>query len=85
MTYYAQNRLRHIDLGVCCLVLVDKHAHQYDHIDKHCKVLADSWISHTTWSQRVVDVGFAGSWLYLDRYMVDYDVNDDEWPDEEKT
>jgi len=45
--------------------------------EAQCKYVRPKLISYPT--ERMVDVGIAGKWMILDRKMIDYDINEDEW------
>jgi len=69
--------LRVLDLGFATVVWraessVESSAYKY-----HCPYLRRSLLE--TLRTRIVDVGFAGRWIFLTYKMVDFDVNDGEW------
>jgi hypothetical protein len=37
---------------------------------------------YLTFHERIVDVGFVGKWWKLQEYMIDYDINDEEWKEQ---
>jgi hypothetical protein len=79
--YHNQRRLRRFTFCVCCVMWVDNFDAQVDLYEAQCKHLKVGWLD---WQERIVDVGVAGRWLYLDRAMRDYDINPEEWEDSER-
>jgi len=77
--YWNERRLRRFTFGVCSVMWVDNFDRQVDLYEAQCKHLKVGWLD---WWKTVVDVGVAGRWRYLDRAMLDYDINPEEWPDE---
>ena len=79
MTYYAQDRLMHVSLGVCSLIMLRPSSAQCDLYENQCKEIQSRWIKIEDWESRILDVGFNNSWYYLQQYMIDYDINDTEF------
>ena len=74
----AQNAgcLRRLNLGVCSLMWCDNYDAGVDVYAARCRAIGVRWRDIPS---RVVDVGVLGRWLWLERAMVDYDINPDEW------
>ena len=71
-------QLRFLNLGVCRLVWRSDYSSWLKLYNAQCTHLKPRWIE---FHKHVVDVGVCGQWIYLDRAMEDYDINDDEWKD----
>ena len=72
-----EKTLRRLDLGVISLLLrMDLNPDCAVYINQ-CDFLKPTYVEQLT--ERLVDIGIAGRWRILDRKMVDYDVNPDEW------
>ncbi len=73
---YYQNRLRSINFGVFTLVLKEKYSNDCDIFDRNCYYTKPRWLSM---KDRFVDIGFLGRWYQLEKAMIDFDVNEDEF------
>ena len=76
-----EGRLRRFTFALCSIMWVDNFDSCVDLYEAQCKQLKVGWLN---WRDRIVDVGVAGRWRGLDRMMIDYDVNPEEWADSEK-
>lgn len=81
MQYYSENRLTCLNFGVFSIIRIEPHSLTYDSVEKHCDVLSERWIYMDTWKKNVLDIGFLDRWYNLERIMLDYDVNEDEFPE----
>ena len=79
MKYSAEDRLRRVNLGVFSLILLDEYSSDHHSFEKHCSSIQPRWIYLDEWKERIKDFGFVGQWYYLERTMVDYDINEDEF------
>jgi len=71
----AGSHLRYISLGVCAVVLQRVHSPDCKNYHQTCKYLQPRlWLVH----HRVVDVGGWGRWWWLEKNMVDFDVNEEQ-------
>lgn len=68
--------LRRFSLGVLSVMWVDNFDPDVDLYEARCKLLKVGWLN---WRERIVDFGILGHWRWLDRAMIDYDINPDEW------
>lgn len=73
-----QERLRIQSLGLLSLVWVSEFGPGCDLYEKHCYYTQPRW---KTFPQKVIDVGFLGHWLFLEKAMKDFDVNEAELAD----
>ncbi|KAJ8040537.1 Mitochondrial import inner membrane translocase subunit Tim29 [Holothuria leucospilota] len=64
--------IRRMNLGVCSLMWRDNFGTDVSLFDSSCKHLKVTW---KEFPNRILDVGFHGRWLYLEKAMQDYDVN----------
>ncbi|XP_022087274.1 mitochondrial import inner membrane translocase subunit Tim29-like [Acanthaster planci] len=71
-----QGRIRRLNLVVCCVMWRDDYSKALGRYDSQCEYLRPSW---RDFNQRVLDVGLMNRWYYLEKAMVDYDVNDEEF------
>lgn len=72
-----QGRLRRFTFAVFSVMWVDNFDASIDLYEAQCKQLKVGWLN---WRDKIVDVGVGGRWRGLDRCMVDYDINPEEWP-----
>ncbi|XP_066929015.1 mitochondrial import inner membrane translocase subunit Tim29-like [Clytia hemisphaerica] len=79
MKYVAEDRLQLIHFGVFSVILLNDHSKYHDAYDKHCSTIQSRWIYIDEWKERIKDVGFLDKWYFLERNMIDFDVNEDEF------
>ncbi|XP_046566674.1 mitochondrial import inner membrane translocase subunit Tim29-like [Haliotis rubra] len=72
-------KLRFTSLGILTLVWRTQHSHWSGLYDAQCKQLKPQW---SEFHKHVVDVGVLGKWIYLDKAMIDYDINPEEWDED---
>jgi hypothetical protein len=82
MWCYNNDQIRRLNLGVCSLMWQDNFAKEVDLFEAQCKPLKVGWLDM---KERVLDIGIAGRWLWLNKAMIDYDINPTEWPEEQKS
>ena len=69
-----EKRLGYRNLGIISLLY---QTHSNKELKEFSAVfLSPRWVDY---ADRIVDVGFLGSWYYMDQAMRDYDINDQEW------
>ena len=78
MWAYNQGRVRRFTLGVCSFMWIDHYSKDADIYEAKCKHLKVGW---TEFHKYIVDVGVNGRWLNLEKAMIDYDINPNEWKD----
>ncbi|CAH1773536.1 unnamed protein product [Owenia fusiformis] len=80
-----EGRLRFFNLGVCTIVWFANFSREVDLYETQCKHLKPAFLDR--FNTRFVDVGVAGHWFNLEKYMIDFDINSTEWPviEESKT
>lgn len=76
ITSYYQNRLTCQNLGLFSIIFNNDYPEECDAYDKNCFYMQPRWINI---HERIVDFGFLGRWFMLEKMMVDYDVNDEEF------
>ena len=76
-----EGTLRRFSFGVCSIIWMDNFGKEVDVYEAHCKPLKVGWVEMMT--DRVVDVGILDRWIYMDDAMIDFDINPEEWPEEE--
>ena len=76
---YNEGTIRRLNLGVCSIMWLDNFDKDVDFFQAHCKQLRVGWLNM---KERIVDVGVVNRWIYLEKYMEDFDINPQEWPDE---
>ncbi|XP_015782115.1 mitochondrial import inner membrane translocase subunit Tim29-like [Tetranychus urticae] len=72
-----ERTLKRLDLGVISLLLRMDLSPDCALYINQCDFLKPTYMELLT--ERLVDIGVAGRWRVLDRKMIDYDVNPDEW------
>ncbi|XP_071118872.1 mitochondrial import inner membrane translocase subunit Tim29-like [Haliotis cracherodii] len=75
-------KLRFLSLGILTLVWRTQHSHWTGLYDAQCKQLKPQW---SEFHKHIVDVGVLGRWIYLDKAMIDYDINTEEWDEDGKS
>ncbi|KAH3696206.1 mitochondrial import inner membrane translocase subunit Tim29-like [Dreissena polymorpha] len=69
-------QLRCYNLGVCSLMCVRESGDDVGLYAANCKYVRPHWMEfHKT----IIDVGILGHWINLEKAMVDYDIQPDEW------
>ena len=78
LKYRNQERIRVQSFGILSLVWVSEFGPSCDLYEKHCEYVQPRWNS---FPQRMIDVGILGHWYFLEKAMIDYDVNEAELAD----
>ena len=73
---YNEGVVRRLNLGVCSLMWLDNYDPQVDLYKAQCKPLKVGWLEMR---ERIVDIGVLERWIYMEKAMIDYDVNPAEW------
>eukprot|EP00794_Sanderia_malayensis_P012039 gene12040-13281_t len=73
---YHQSRLSSKNLGLFTLIFKDNFPDDCDIYDRNCYYMKPRW---TSIKERFVDIGFLGRWYQLEKTMIDFDVNDEEF------
>ena len=76
------HKLRHISFFFCSVLWLDNFPKSLKTYESNCKFLKVGWVDMLR-ENRVIDFGIAGRWLVLRHNMKDYDINEDEWPQEQ--
>ena len=71
----SENRLSVHDFGLFSLVREKKHSDVSCFYEARCYYLKERWLYMY---KSIVDIGFLGKWHFLEKAMIDYDVNEDE-------
>ena len=71
--------LHHTNLGIFSLVWISEHRDELDLYRAKCKHTNLPWYQ---WHEKVVDIGILGKFMILNRLMKDYDVNTNEWKEQ---
>ncbi|XP_038048428.1 mitochondrial import inner membrane translocase subunit Tim29-like [Patiria miniata] len=71
-----EGRIRQLNLVVCSVMWRDDYGPLLGLYDSQCEYLRPGW---RDFDKRVLDVGFMNRWYYLDKAMVEYDVNEEEF------
>ncbi len=78
---YNAGLVRRLNLGVCSLMWLDNYDPGVDVYPAQCKPLKVGWLDM---KDRIVDVGVLDRWIYMERALVDFDVNPVEWEEAER-
>lgn len=73
--------LRRTTFGVFSVMWIDNHDPAVDVYEARCKLLKVGWFD---WPERIVDIGILRRWRWLEQVMIDYDVNQSEWDEQEQ-
>lgn len=76
LSYYNEGLIRRLNLGVASLIWIDNYDASCDLFEARCKSLKPHWLN---FHHRVVDIGFCGQWWLIDRAMIDFDINPNEF------
>ncbi|PIK40313.1 hypothetical protein BSL78_22841 [Apostichopus japonicus] len=68
--------LKRMNLGVCSIMWRDNYSRNLSLFDSTCTHLKVPW---KEFPERIVDIGVHGRWLQLEKAMIDYDVNENEF------
>ena len=71
--------LRRTTFGVFSIMWIDNYDPAVDVYEARCKLLRVGWFE---WPERIVDIGVLGHWRWLEKAMIDYDINPSEWDDQ---
>ena len=71
-----EGRLKAYNLGICSLMCEREFSTDLGLFSANCKYVQPHW---TEFHKSIIDVGVFGRWVNLDKAMVDYDINPDEW------
>lgn len=74
--HHSHGRLRRFTFGVCSVIWVSDYPKYVDLYEAHCPDVKMTWME---WPKYFVDVGLLGHWLWSEEYMVDFDINPEEW------
>lgn len=79
----ASNRgeLKRYSFGVGSLIFKNNYGSGLDIYHARCPQLKPTYKDYIS---RIEDVGINGHWLMMERNMIDYDINPNEWPAEEE-
>lgn len=78
LKFRSQERIRIQSLGLFSVVWVCEFGPDCDLYERHCYYTQPRWKS---FPEKFLDVGFLGRWYYLQKAMIDYDVNEFELAD----
>ena len=73
---YNAGHIRRLNLGVCSLMWLDDYDATVDLYEARCKSTRVRWLDM---KDRIVDIGVMGRWLWLEKALIDYDINPEEW------
>ncbi|XP_004209441.2 mitochondrial import inner membrane translocase subunit Tim29 [Hydra vulgaris] len=79
MKLYSEERLRIWNFGIFSLIMINPYSEVFDAFEKHCSTIENRWNRVDTWKKRIVDIGFINRWILMEKIMLDFDINDDEF------
>ena len=79
MKYRSEDRLKISNFLIMSIVTLQMYPDGFDSYDRHCNTLHSRWLHLRDWKSRIVDYGFLNRWYMLEKMMMNYDVNDDEF------
>ena len=71
-----------LNLGFLSLLWVDNYAKVCGVFKSQCEYLKPRYL---TFHERIVDIGFLGSWWILENKMKHFDINPSEWDENGKS
>ena len=78
---YNEGLIRRLSLGVCSLIWLDNYDKDVDVYQARCKSLKVGWLEM---KDRIIDIGVLDRWIYMEKAMIDYDINPAEWEELER-
>ena len=78
---YNEGLVRRLSLGVCSFMWLDNYDKDVDVYQARCKSLKVGWLEM---KDRIIDVGVLDRWIYMEKAMIDYDINPVEWEELER-
>ena len=78
---YNEGLVRRLSLGVCSFMWLDNYDKDVDVYQARCKSLKVGWLEM---KDRIIDVGVLDRWIYMEKAMIDYDINPAEWEELER-
>ena len=78
---YNEGLVRRLNLGICSLMWLDNYDKQVDVYQAQCKSLKVGWLEMR---DRIIDIGVLDKWIYMEKAMIDYDINPAEWKELER-
>ncbi|KAG7164477.1 mitochondrial import inner membrane translocase subunit Tim29-like [Homarus americanus] len=73
---YNHGLVRRLSLGFCSILWVDNYSKVCGVFKSRCEYLKPRLL---TFHERIMDVGFLGSWWIIDKKMEEFDINLEEW------
>ncbi|XP_045602244.1 mitochondrial import inner membrane translocase subunit Tim29 [Procambarus clarkii] len=73
---YNHGLVRRLSLGFCSLLWVDNYSKVCGVFKSQCEYLTPQYL---TFHERIMDVGFFGTWWGIDAKMKEFDINPEEW------
>lgn len=73
---YSHDLIRRLNLGFMSLLWVDNYGKVCGVYKTQCEYLKPRYL---TFHERIIDIGFLGSWWILEEKMKEFDVNPSEW------
>jgi len=77
---FNEGLVRRFSFGIFSIMWVDNFEESVDLYASQCTYLKPEYL---TFHERIIDVGFLGKWHLMNKRMIDYDVNPDEWKNTE--
>lgn len=71
-----EGRLRRFTLGVCSFIWYTDYPAYVDLYESQCSLVKMRW---RDWPQYIVDIGFRNQWVWSEQYIIDFDINPEEW------
>ncbi|KAI4497006.1 hypothetical protein M0802_007954 [Mischocyttarus mexicanus] len=74
--YYNEGIIRRLSFGIFSVIWLDDYHHDCYLYKTVCPYLG---VHYLKFLERIIDIGFLDSWWILERKMINYDINDNEF------
>ncbi|XP_071799788.1 mitochondrial import inner membrane translocase subunit Tim29-like [Asterias amurensis] len=71
-----EGQIRRMNLVVCSIMWRDNYSKEVNLYDSQCDYMKPGW---RDFDKRILDVGFMNRWFFLEKNMVDFDINEEEF------
>ena len=79
MKLYSEERLRIWNFGIFSLIVINPYSGVFDGFEKQCTTVEARWVDMENLKKRIADVGFMDRWFIMEKVMLDFDINDEEF------
>lgn len=81
-SYYNQDQILRLSFGLFSVILRNFKSSRCDLFQENCSYIQPSYLEIVR--HHIIDVGFLNKWWIFDRKMIDFDINPNEWKENNK-